>query len=139
MMTIFISFICGFIFSVGLAISGMLQPQNVLAFLDIFRSWNPSLAFVMVGAIITSAMGYLFIRKISKPLLNNKFHTPNKVYIDKKLIFGSIIFGIGWGLAGYCPGPAIASLGTATENILIYVFSMIIGIVLFKASQKIIS
>jgi uncharacterized membrane protein YedE/YeeE len=118
----------GILFSIGLGISGMTKPQKVIGFLDILGEWDMSLIFVMVGGIITYLIFNLFIKiKLETPILVKDFYTPSKSKIDRNLIFGSILFGAGWGLGGYCPGPAITSIGTGSLGTLLFVFSMGLG------------
>lgn len=118
-MKIFLYFISGSIFGVGLIISGMSNPQKVLSFLDIFGNWDPSLMFVMIGAISITAIYFTAIKKKS-----------TKLSIDKKLIVGSSIFGIGWGLVGICPGPAIVVVGSANIKGIIFFIALLIGMFL---------
>ena len=110
MLSIFVSLIVGCIFGLGLAIGGMLDPSKVVGFLNIFGAWDPSLAFVMMGGIMVNAAGYLILIRGKKPIFTEKFHLPDNIFIDRRLIVGSAIFGVGWGLAGLCPGPVVASL-----------------------------
>lgn len=126
----------GFIFSIGLGLSGMTQPQKVIGFLDLFGAWDPSLMFVMVGAIGVHAITYRFIRKLNKPLLESKWHLPTKTQITPALIFGSLLFGIGWGLGGFCPGPALTSLASFEIRPVIFVMSMLVGMYIFKLIDK---
>ena len=128
--------IVGFLFAVGLGISGMTDPQNVLSFLDIFGTWNPALAFVMIGAISVHFILYRLIRKREKPVLSAEWHIPSNSKITKSLVIGSILFGIGWGLAGYCPGPGITSLATFGARPLTFVAGMILGMLVFKAVDQ---
>ncbi len=124
--------IVGFIFALGLGISGMTQPQKVFGFLDVFGKWDPSLIFVMIGAIIFHFVSFRVIKKNHKPLFSNDWHVPTKKEITPALIFGSVLFGIGWGLGGYCPGPAITSLASFEMRPIVFVVSMIGGMLLFK-------
>jgi uncharacterized membrane protein YedE/YeeE len=126
------SYFTGLIFSIGLAVSGMTQPKKVLAFLDIFGDWDPSLMFVMVGAIGTYSVAYRLVLKRQKPLLENKLHIPEPRKVDRELILGAIIFGIGWGLAGFCPGPALTSLATFQRTPFIFGFGLLGGMITFK-------
>ena len=122
------SIICGIIFSIGLGISGMTQPQKVIGFLDIFGEWNPSLAFVMGGAVLSYLALQLWIqRNFSIPVLGGSFQIPSRKDLDRSLIIGALLFGSGWGLGGYCPGPAITSLGSGSLNALLFVVAMGIG------------
>ena len=125
------SIICGIIFSIGLGISGMTQPQKVIGFLDIFGEWNPSLAFVMGGAVLSYLALQIFIqRNFSIPLLGGSFQIPSRKDLDRSLIIGALLFGSGWGLGGYCPGPAITSLGSGSLNALLFVVAMGVGMLL---------
>ncbi len=126
------SFIVGLLFSLGLGISGMTQAQKVVGFLDVFGSFDPSLMFVMIAAIAVHSIAYRLIRKRSSPLLNSEWLVPTKKDITPALIVGSLLFGIGWGIAGFCPGPAIVSLVSLKLNSLVFVASMIGGMLLFK-------
>ena len=126
-MTKLSSLISGIIFGLGLTISGMLNPQKVLGFLNIFDEWDPSLSFVMVGAIlIFSPLHFIFKRK-SRPFFAQSFIIPSKENIDKNLILGSSIFGIGWGLVGFCPGPAISAIAFINIDVYIFVLFMFVG------------
>ena len=125
------SIICGIIFSIGLGISGMTQPQKVIGFLDIFGEWNPSLAFVMGGAVLSYlALQLLIQRNFSIPVLGGSFQIPTRKDLDRSLIIGALLFGSGWGLGGYCPGPAITSLGSGSLNALLFVVAMGVGMLL---------
>ena len=126
------SYLSGLIFSIGLAVSGMTQPKKVLAFLDIFGDWDSSLMFVMVGAIGAYSVVYRLVLKRQKPLIEDKLQIPEPRKVDKKLILGAIIFGIGWGLAGFCPGPALTSLATLQKAPLIFGLGLIGGMITFK-------
>ena len=122
------SIICGIIFSIGLGISGMTQPQKVIGFLDIFGEWNPSLAFVMGGAVLSYLALQLWIhRNFSIPVLGGSFQISSRKDLDRSLFIGALLFGSGWGLGGYCPGPAITSLGSGSLNALLFVVAMGIG------------
>ncbi len=126
-MTKLSSLLSGIIFGLGLTISGMVNPQKVLGFLNIFGDWDPSLMFVMVGAIIIfSPLHFTFKRK-SRPFFAQSFIIPSKKDIDKSLILGAILFGIGWGLVGLCPGPAISAISFLNVNVYIFVLFMFIG------------
>jgi len=128
-----VSLFCGIIFGIGLVISEMINPTKVLGFLNFFGDWDPSLAFVMIGAlIIVSPLFYLFKNK-EKPIFSKNFSMSNKKEIDTKLIGGSILFGAGWGLVGLCPGPAISSMAFFNVNSIIFVITMFIG---FYLSDK---
>lgn len=122
-----ITFLSGIIFSLGLGVSGMTQTEKILDFLDLFGNWDYSLAFVMLGAIAVHFVVYRFIAKKDSPIFSNAFHMPSKKDIDKPLIYGAILFGIGWGVVGYCPGPALTSLAGGSPKTLVFVFSMLIS------------
>ena len=104
------SFLCGLIFGFGLLLSGMTQPEKVLGFLDVLGRWDPTLAFVMAGALAVSSAGYALARRSSRPVFASQHLWPTRTDIDRPLVMGSISFGIGWGLVGLCPGPALANL-----------------------------
>lgn len=129
------SLISGIIFGVGLVISEMINPEKVLGFLDFFGNWDPSLAFVMIGALIVSSPLFHIIKNNKKPLFAEKFDYSNNKNINKKLIFGSALFGAGWGLGGLCPGPAISSIALLNIHSIIFVVSMFIGFYLVKSSN----
>ncbi len=122
-----VSLFCGIIFGIGLVISQMINPAKVLGFLNLFGEWDPSLAFVMIGAIIVfSPLFHLFKNK-EKPIFSTSFSISENKEIDKRLIIGSILFGAGWGLVGLCPGPAISSIALFNVSSVTFVFSMFIG------------
>ena len=127
-----ISLISGIIFGVGLAISNMINPAKVLGFLNFFDQWDPSLIFVMIGAILISAPFFFLFRNKSKPLFAETFSIPKIENIDSKLIVGSSLFGVGWGLVGFCPGPAIASLALANKYAIFFLISMFGGFFLTR-------
>ena len=118
---------CGIIFGIGLVISQMINPVKVLGFLNLFGEWDPSLAFVMIGALIVSSPLFHLFKNREKPIFSSSFSISNKKEIDQKLIFGSILFGAGWGLVGLCPGPAITSIALLNVSSAIFVVSMFIG------------
>jgi uncharacterized membrane protein YedE/YeeE len=123
-----INFIAGLIFSLGLLISGMANPAKVQNFLDLAGTFDPSLIFVMLGAVVVTLIGYLFVLRRPRPLLAERFLVPSLKDIDGRLVVGSGLFGIGWGLSGFCPGPAISSLPLLAKGTLIFVPAMLIGI-----------
>ena len=127
-----ISLVSGIIFGIGLVISEMINPAKVLGFLDLFGNWDPSLAFVMIGALIVSSPLFHLIKNKDKPLLAEKFNYSKNKEINNKLIIGSALFGAGWGLGGLCPGPAISSVELLNINSIIFVFAMFIGFYLVK-------
>lgn len=137
-MTLFLSLTSGLIFGIGLILSGMANPAKVQNFLDVFGNWDPSLAFVMGGAILVTAPGYFLLRKQEKPLFADMFQFPTRTDLDKPLLIGSAIFGIGWGLGGFCPGPALTALSIGSLGTLVFVVAMLVGIaaVLFSKGKS---
>lgn len=122
-----VAFFVGLVFAIGLGIAGMSKPSKVINFLDISGTWDPSLAFVMVGAIGVFSVAYFFSRKITRPALDNKFHLPKNQSIDFKLLFGAALFGVGWGLGGFCPGPAFVAVGAGMLSGVIFFVGFTIG------------
>ena len=128
-----ISALCaGLLFGLGLTMSGMLDPVRVLGFLDVRSAWDPSLAFVLGGAVLVSATGYLVSRRMAGPILAPSFDIPANHRIDARLLGGSALFGIGWGLAGFCPGPALASLSLGFAKSFVFVAAMLLGMGLHR-------
>ncbi|MGN6384265.1 MAG: DUF6691 family protein [Dyella sp.] len=126
-MKITIALIAGLVFGLGLSLGGMTQPAVVLGFLDLFGAWNPRLMFVMAGAVLTTAIGYRLVFRRGRPLFESDFQLPVAKRFDARLIVGSALFGTGWGIAGYCPGPALASLGGGAPSLLVLVATMVAG------------
>ena len=124
------SFVCGLIFGLGLVISGMTQPQKVLGFLDIFGRWDPTLAFVMVAALIVSGTGFALARQQRRPLLTPQLLWPTRTDIDQSLVVGSVLFGIGWGLVGLCPGPALVNLAGLWPSVIVFGLAMSAGMII---------
>ena len=122
-----ISLVCGVLFGVGLVVSGMSNPAKVLNFLDFFGTWDPSLAFVMAGALLVTGFGYRLAWRQPKPVLVEKFDLPLSPQIDTRLLTGAATFGLGWGLSGFCPGPALTSLALPAPGTLIFVATMLVG------------
>jgi uncharacterized membrane protein YedE/YeeE len=131
------SFIVGLIFGIGLIFAGMTDPSKVIGFLDISGLWDPSLAFVMAGAILVGLIAFRFARNRTMNFLGGTIRLPTKNDIDKRLIVGSLLFGMGWGMAGFCPGPALVSLGTGSSKAIIFVISMIAGMALFEGMERV--
>lgn len=123
------SFMCGLIFGFGLLISGMTQPSKVLGFLDIFGQWDPTLGFVMAAALGVSGVGFSLLRQRTKPLLASALMWPTRTEVDRPLIVGSILFGVGWGLVGLCPGPALVNLAGLMPSVMVFVLAMGAGLV----------
>ena len=126
-MTLLINFVIGLIFGLGLVVSGMSNPAKVLNFLDLAGSWDPSLAFVMGGAVIVTFIGYRIVLQRKAPIFDTKFHVPTRTDVDTRLIVGPALFGIGWGLGGFCPGPALTAIGLGAPGTLIFVRAMLVG------------
>ena len=131
-----ISFVAGLLFSLGLIVSGLINPAKVQNFLDVAGSWDPSLAFTMAAAIITTALGYRLAFRSSKPLFADAFQLPTAKAIDARLIGGAAVFGIGWGLIGFCPGPAVAALSTASTSAFVFVAAMLVGMFLARTLER---
>ena len=131
MIRLLVSLLAGLLFGAGLLISGMTDTAKVQGWLDILGKWDPTLAFVMGGAIIPMIMGWVITAK-KKPVFDISFSMPSKKAIEKKLLAGSVLFGMGWALAGLCPGPAIAALGFGGTGIILFFVSMVIGMFLSK-------
>ena len=129
-MTLITAFLFGLVFAVGLGLGGMTQPVKIIGFLDVTGHWDPSLAFVMGGAVTVSLLLFPSILKRSAPVLGTRFVLPEKKTIDLRLLGGAGLFGIGWGLSGYCPGPALVSLVTAAPPVVVFVAAMAVGLAL---------
>ena len=127
-----LTLISGLLFGFGLLLSGMADPAKVQNFLDLFGTWDPSLAFVMGGAIAVTMPGFWLVTHRSKPFFNDVFHLPTRRDFDARLITGAAIFGVGWGLGGFCPGPAMTALPLAGEGTLIFVATMLTGMAASK-------
>lgn len=129
-------FVVGLIFGIGLILSGMTDPGKVIGFLDLFGAWDPSLALVMGGAILVGVFAFALAKKRTTTFLGDALHLPASRDIDKRLIAGSLLFGTGWGLAGFCPGPAIVSLGAGQPKAVVFVLAMLAGMLLFELSEQ---
>ncbi len=125
-------FLAGLVFAVGLVLGGMTNPQKIIGFLDVAGDWDPSLAFVMAGAIGVHALTYRFTMRRSKPLLGEKFLVPKRSDVDASLVVGALLFGVGWGLVGYCPGPAVVATGAMVAEASILLASIVLGHWLFE-------
>jgi uncharacterized membrane protein YedE/YeeE len=132
----FVALLSGLIFGFGLALSGMMNPSRVRGFLDIFGAWDPTLAFVMGGAVLVMAIAWVIQGKLHKPIACEEFSLPGTRLIDGKLIGGAAIFGIGWGIAGLCPGPAIASLANEFVPALVFLAAMVVGMFAHRFTQR---
>ncbi len=125
--------VAGLVFGLGLLLSGMADPAKVLGFLDLAGAWNPSLALVMVGAIAVGALAFALARRRTKSLLGDAMQWPTATAIDRRLLVGALLFGAGWGLAGFCPGPALVALGLGEFKAVVFVVAMLAGMGLFDA------
>lgn len=128
--------VAGILFGIGLAVSQMVNPAKVLGFLDIFGRWDPSLALVMAGAVVVAFVGFRLVRSRPAPLFGARFELPTRRDLDGRLIAGAAIFGIGWGLTGFCPGPAIASLAFGIPESVVFVVAMALGAWLQQMSDR---
>lgn len=122
-----VALVAGFVFGVGLVLAGMTQPAKVIAFLDVLGGWDPSLAFVMMGAIGVHFVAYRFVPRMPKPVYGERWLLPTRRDIDARLIVGAVLFGAGWGLGGYCPGPALTSVVAGASSTLIFTGAMLAG------------
>src|SRR5262245_40835299 len=130
------AFAAGLIFGLGLIVSGMANPAKVLGFLDLAGKWDPTLLLVMGGAVAVGMAGFFFAGRRDRSLLNAAMQIPKSRQIDKRLILGSLVFGVGWGLAGFCPGPAVVALGTGQWKPLVFVVAMLAGMVAFELLER---
>jgi len=130
-------FLVGLLFGLGLMLSGMTDPGKVIGFLDVLGNWDPSLAFVMGGAICVGFFAFALAKKKTTNFLGGALQLPQNKQIDKPLILGSLLFGAGWGLAGFCPGPAVVSMSSGQIKAALFVFFMLMGMFLFEAIEKI--
>jgi uncharacterized membrane protein YedE/YeeE len=128
--------VCGLIFGWGLLISGMMQPAKVLAFLDVFGAWDPSLAVVMMAALAVSTLGFRLATRRERPVFATRNLWPLQMPIDRPLVLGSVLFGAGWGLVGLCPGPALENLATLSRPVIVFVVAMAAGMLLHDLWQK---
>lgn len=129
-------FLVGLLFGIGLLLSGMTDPGKVIGFLNLAGDWDPSLALVMGGAILVGVFAFAFAKKRTTTFLGDALHLPSASDIDRPLIVGSLMFGVGWGLAGFCPGPALVSLGSGQPKALVFVLAMIAGMLLYDWSRR---
>jgi uncharacterized membrane protein YedE/YeeE len=135
-MNVISAFAAGLVFGIGLMLSGMTDPGKVIGFLDVAGNWDPSLAFVMGGAILVGLVAFRVAGKRARTFLGDAMQLPQARHIDHRLIGGSVLFGIGWGLAGFCPGPALVSLGAGQEKAAVFVAAMLAGMAIYEAVEK---
>jgi uncharacterized protein len=136
-MNIVTALLAGLLFGAGLILSGMSNPAKVLSFLDVAGTWDPSLLFVMVGAILVAAVAFRVARTRVRPLFGSAIHVPGAGRIDAPLVLGSVTFGVGWGLVGYCPGPALTALAVGGRSTLLFVAAMVAGMAIFEVAERI--
>jgi len=135
-MHIVTAFIVGLVFGIGLIVAGMTNPAKVQGFLDLAGMWDPSLAFVMGGAILIGLVAFRIAGTRERALLGDAMRLPTATHIDRRLVLGGLAFGAGWGLAGFCPGPALASLATGSAKVMIFTGAMVAGMVVFEVLER---
>ncbi|PWF39047.1 YeeE/YedE family protein [Massilia glaciei] len=135
-MQIIMALLVGLVFGMGLIVSGMTDPSKVIGFLDLAGNWDPSLGFVMGGAVLVGLVAFGFASRRDKSLLGAPMRLPSATEIDRRLVLGSVAFGAGWGLAGYCPGPALASLAAGGAKPMIFVAAMVAGMAIFELLER---
>lgn len=135
-MKLIVTYLIGLVFGLGISISGMANPSKVVNFFDVAGTWDPSLAFVMGGAVIVAGIGYRLVFRRKAPLFEPDFDIPTSRVIDTKLIGGSAIFGIGWGISGFCPGAALPVIGTGKIDVLIFLAALVVGILIARALMR---
>ena len=129
-------FVAGLLFGLGLLLSGMSDPGNVLGFLDLLGTWDPSLALVMAGAILVGMLAFTVAKKRTMNFLGGALHLPTANQIDRRLVIGALLFGAGWGLAGFCPGPSLVSMFSGQPKAAVFVLAMVIGMLLYEAADR---
>ena len=129
-------FVIGLLFGLGLLVAGMTDPSKVLGFLDLAGAWDPSLAFVMGGAVLVGLVAFALAQRRKTALLGGAMQLPSNRRIDKRLVIGSLLFGAGWGLAGFCPGPALVSLGAGQPKAAMFVIGMLVGMAVFEWAER---
>jgi uncharacterized membrane protein YedE/YeeE len=130
------SFVAGLVFGVGLIVSGMTDPGKVIGFLDIAGNWDPSLALVMAGAILVGFFAFMIAQRRTRNVLGGAMHLPQRRDIDARLIAGSVVFGVGWGLAGFCPGPALVSFGSGQDKAAVFVVAMLLAMLVYTFAER---
>jgi uncharacterized membrane protein YedE/YeeE len=134
-----IEFLVGLLFGLGLLLSGMADPAKVLGFLDLFGSWDPSLAFVMAGAIAVGVFAFALAKRRTTSFFGDAMHLPKATQIDRRLVLGSLVFGAGWGLAGFCPGPALVSMASGEFKAAIFVAAMVVGMLMHGWAERLLA
>ena len=132
MLRMLVNLFAGALFGLGLAVSGMVNPQKVIGFLDVAGDWDPTLAFVMGGALLVTIPAFRLIFKRPRPVLADEFELPTKKDLDARLLGGSALFGVGWGLSGFCPGPAVTALASGLAPVFAFVAAMVAGMAIYK-------
>lgn len=135
-MAMLLSLVTGLVFGIGLIVSGMANPAKVLGFLDLAGTWDPSLAFVMGGAIAVGTVAFALARRRTLSFLGLQMRIPTSSIVDRRLVIGSLLFGIGWGIAGFCPGPALVALGMGQGKAAVFVAAMLAGMGLFELLER---
>ena len=135
-MTLLVSLLTGLVFGIGLIVSGMADPSKVLGFLDLAGAWDPSLAFVMAGAIAVGVVAFAVARRRTASFLGAEMKLPTARQIDRRLVAGSVVFGIGWGVAGFCPGPGLVALGMGEIKAAVFVAAMLVGMGVFELLER---
>lgn len=135
-MAMLLSLVTGLVFGIGLIVSGMANPAKVLGFLDLAGAWDPSLAFVMAGAIAVGTVAFAVARRRTLSFLGLQMRIPTSSVIDRRLVIGSLLFGIGWGIAGFCPGPALVALGMGYGKAVLFVAAMLAGMAIFELVER---
>ncbi|QSA95674.1 DUF6691 family protein [Methylococcus sp. EFPC2] len=135
-MNLLSAFFCGWLFALGLGLAGMAQPSRVIGFLDVAGTWDPTLLFVMGGAVGVGLIAFRRVLKRSRPILADRFHISERSRIDARLLAGAVLFGTGWGLSGYCPGPALMSLVTGQTSVVVFVIAMFAGFTLAGLGRR---
>jgi uncharacterized membrane protein YedE/YeeE len=135
-MNIFFSFVAGLVFGLGLLVSEMANPARIIGFLDLAGNWDPSLAFVMAGAVAVGAIAFVFAKRRTRSLLGLPMRLPTATHIDRRLIGGNLLFGIGWGMVGICPGPALVLLGAGVAKGYVFVAAMLAGMAAFELIER---
>lgn len=135
-MSVVTSLLSGLLFGLGLLLSGMTDPARVIGFLDLAGRWNPSLAFVMAGAIAVGVVAFALAARRTRTFLGLAMQLPSNRQVDARLVGGSLVFGVGWGLAGFCPGPALVALGMGEAKALLFVVAMLVGMAVFELAER---
>jgi uncharacterized protein len=135
-MAVLTAFLTGLLFGVGLIVSGMTDPSKIIGFLDLAGTWDPSLAFVMGGAVLVGTTGFRLAERQPTSVLGGLRQLPGTQGIDARLILGSVVFGVGWGLAGFCPGPAVVAFGAGYDKAVVFVIAMLAGMVLYEFTER---